>query len=177
VVWFIIFDGALYRLGRTSLAREREGKEFGVIVMAEGLAEYLPISYLQNIPRDEHGHISISQVEMGRMFSGLVAAEYKKQTGRTRKITGLQLGYESRCAEPNAFDVMLGSQLGVGAYRALVEHRLNGVMVSVYGQLQLHYEPFDLLVDPQTLVTKVRYIEPHSDIHKLARFLETEVNE
>ena len=36
-------------------------------------------------------------------------------------MTGLQLGYESRCAKPHAFDVMLGSQLGVGAYRALVE--------------------------------------------------------
>ena len=33
------------------------------------------------------------------------------------------------------------------------------------------------VVDPQTLVTKVRYIEPESDLHKLARFLETEVNE
>ena len=36
-------------------------------------------------------------------------------------MTGLQLGYEARCAKPHAFDVMLGSQLGVGAYRALVE--------------------------------------------------------
>jgi 6-phosphofructokinase len=165
------------RIVRTMIARERDGKEFGVIVMAEGLAEYLPSEYLKDIPRDEHGHISISQVELGRMFSGLVAAEYKKQTGKIRRVNGIQLGYESRCAEPNAFDVMLGSQLGVGAYRALVEHKFNGVMVSVYGQLQLHYEPFDLLVDPQTLITKVRYIEPESDLHKLARFLETEVNE
>jgi 6-phosphofructokinase 1 len=165
------------RIVRTMIARERDGKEFGVIVMAEGLAEYLPIEYLKNIPRDDHGHISISQVELGRLFSDLVATEYKKQTGKTRRVIGLQLGYESRCAEPNAFDVMLGSQLGVGAYRALVEHRLNGVMVSVCGQLQLHYEPFEKLVDPQTLVTNVRYIEPESDIHKLARFLETEVNE
>ena len=55
---------------------------------------------------------------------------------------------------------MLGSQLGVGAYRALVEQGLNGVMVSVSGQLQLEYVPFDKLVDPETLVTVVRYIEP-----------------
>ncbi len=37
----------------------------------------------------------------------------------------LQLGYESRCAQPHAFDVMLGSQIGVGAFRALVEKKLN----------------------------------------------------
>jgi 6-phosphofructokinase 1 len=72
---------------------------------------------------------------------------------------------------------MLGSQLGVGAYRALVQEKLNGVMVSVSGQLELHYEPFDKLVDPETLVTKVRYIETGSDFHKLARFLETDVND
>ena len=50
--------------------------------------------------------------------------EFKKQTGRSRKIVGLQLGYESRCAKPHAFDVMLGSQLGVGGYRALAERGL-----------------------------------------------------
>ena len=92
-------------------------------------------------------------------------------------MNGLQLGYESRCAQPNAFDVMLGSQLGVGAYRALVQEKLNGVMVSVSGQLELHYEPFEELVDRETLVTKVRYIETGSDFHSLARFLETGVND
>jgi 6-phosphofructokinase 1 len=54
---------------------------------------------------------------------------------------------------------------------------LNGVMVSVKGQLELHYEPFDNLVDRKTLVTKVRYIDPESDFHSLARFLETDVNQ
>ena len=54
---------------------------------------------------------------------------------------------------------------------------LNGVMVSVIGQLQLHFVPFEKLIDPETLVTKVRYIEPNSDFHRLARFLETYVNE
>ncbi|MEM9659429.1 MAG: 6-phosphofructokinase, partial [Planctomycetota bacterium] len=71
----------------------------------------------------------------------------------------------------------LGSQLGVGAYRALVEEQLNGVMVSVSGQLALEYVPFEQLVDPETLVTVVRYIEADSDFQKLTRFLETYVNE
>ena len=68
---------------------------------------------------------------------------------------------------------MLGSQIGVGAYRALIEKKLNGVMVSVVGQLDLRYVPFEELVDPQTLVTKVRYIVHGSDFHRLARFIET----
>ena len=170
-------DRVISRIVKTMTARDTEGKHFGVIVLAEGLAELLPTKYLKGIPRDEHGHISISHVNLGRMFAKLVSDEYKRQTGASRKVTGLQLGYESRCARPQAFDVMLGSQLGVGAYRALVEERRNGVMVSVIGQLQLHFVEFEKLIDPQTLVTVVRYIEPNSDFHRLARFLETYVNE
>ncbi len=165
------------RVVKTMCAREAEGKEFGVIVMAEGLAEYLPMSYLHGVARDEHGHIAISQLNLSRMFSKLIAEEYQKQSGNQRKITGLQLGYEARCARPHAFDVMLGSQLGVGAYRALVEEGLDGVMVSVSGQLDLNYVPFEKLIDPDTLVTMVRYVDPDSDFHRLARFLETYVNE
>ena len=65
-----------------------------MIVMAEGLAELLPEKYLQGIGRDEHGHISIAQSILHDIFADLIAKEYKRQTGKKRKITGLQLGYE-----------------------------------------------------------------------------------
>lgn len=171
-------EAVVKRIVKTMQVREEEeGKEYGVIVLAEGLAEFLPASALEGIPRDDHGHISISQVHLGRMFCKLVGEEYKRVMGKSRKINGMQLGYESRCAKPHAFDVMLGSQLGVGAYRALVESKLNGVMVSVSGQLDLHYVDFNELVDPETLVTVVRFIDRNSDFHRLARFLETYVHE
>ena len=170
-------DRVIKRIVLTMTAREKEGKEYGVIVVAEGLAEMLPEKYLAGIGRDEHGHISIAAVNLHDIFGDLIAKEYHRQTGKKRKVTPLQLGYESRCAQPHAFDVMLGSQLGVGAYRALVEKGLNGVMVSVSGQLQLHYVPFEDLVDPKTLVTVVRYIDAESDFQRLTRFLEVYVNE
>lgn len=165
------------RIVQTMKIREKDGKEFGVIVLAEGLAEYLPEEYLRGIAQDEFGHISIAQVHLARLMTKLVAGEYMKQTGKPRKVTAMQLGYESRCESPHAFDVILGSQLGVGAYRALVEQKLNGVMVSCSGQLILNYVPFRELVDPETLITVVRYIERGSDFHRLARFLETNVPE
>ncbi|HTN74428.1 MAG TPA: 6-phosphofructokinase, partial [Pirellulaceae bacterium] len=170
-------DKVVNRIVKTMLARDKEGKQFGVIVMAEGLAEFLPMKYLEGVPRDDHGHISISHINLGRMFSKLVSDAYEKAAGKKRKVTGLQLGYEARCAKPHAFDVMLGSQLGVGAYRALVEEGHNGVMVSASGQLNLLYVPFEKLIDPKTLVTVVRFIERNSDFHKLARFLETHFDE
>jgi 6-phosphofructokinase 1 len=165
------------RIVKTMLAREEEGKGYGVIVIAEGIAEYLPSSYVEGVTRDDHGHINISQVSLHTIISKAVAKRYTEKTGKKRAVKGLQLGYESRCAKPHAFDAMLGSQLGVGAFRALAEKKLNGVMVSVTGQLELHYEPFENLIDPETLVTKVRYIDTNSDFHSLARFLETHVNE
>ncbi|MCK4305770.1 MAG: 6-phosphofructokinase [Candidatus Eisenbacteria sp.] len=152
---------------------EKEGKTFGTIVLAEGLAELLPEKLISNIDKDEHGHISIGKIDLGYILAQMVEKEYGRRTGRRRKVTGLQIGYEARCAPPHAFDVMLGSQLGIGGYRALVEENLDGHMVSVSGQLDLRYVPFRDLVNPKTLKTEVRYIRPGSDFHRLARFLES----
>ena len=170
-------DQVIPRIVATMTAREKEGKEYGVIVIAEGLAELLPNKYLEGVGRDDHGHINISAINLHDIFAELVSKEYTRQSGKKRKVVPMQLGYEARCAKPHAFDVMLGSQLGVGAYRALIEKRLNGVMVSVSGQLQLEYVPFEELVDPETLVTVVRYIERDSDFQRLTRFLETYVDD
>jgi 6-phosphofructokinase 1 len=170
-------DRVVDRIVKTMAARDREGKEYGVIVLAEGLAEFLPSHFLQGVRRDDHGHISISEINLCEIFTNLVAKAFTAKTGLKRKIKGLQFGYESRCAKPHAFDVMLGSQLGVGAFRALAEKKLNGVMVSCSGQLDLHYEPFENLVNPETLVTVVRFIKQQSDFHRLARFLETQVTD
>lgn len=170
-------EQVIKRVVLTMTTREREGKQYGIIVVAEGLAELMPYKYVEGVSRDEHGHINIAAISLHTIFGKLIAEEYERQTGTKRKVTPLQLGYEARCAIPHAFDVMLGSQLGVGAFRALVEQRLNGVMVSVSGQLQLHYVPFEELVDPETLVTVVRFIETDCDFQLLTRFLETYVNE
>jgi 6-phosphofructokinase len=165
-------ENLVEKIVRVMIAREREGKEFGVIVVAEGLGQYLPSRYLEGVKFDDHGHISLAQTNLFQHLSKMVEAGYENKTGKKRRVTGVQLGYEARCALPHAFDVMLGSQLGVGAYRALVENHSDGVLVSCSGQLELRYVPFEELVDPETLVTVVRYIPAGSDFQRLARFLE-----
>lgn len=158
------------------LSRDRRGKTYGTVVVAEGLAEQLSEKTLANVPRDEHGHIALGRIDIGKMLASVVSERYAARAGKQKKITGIQLGYESRCAPPHAYDVMLGSQLGIGAYRALVEENLDGHMVSVSGQLDLHFVPFEKLVNPETLKTEVRLIRPNSDFHRLARFLETHID-
>lgn len=170
-------DAVLDLIVGTMLARERDGKEYGVIVLAEGLTELLPMEIIKDVPRDEHGHIAVAEVKLYERALQLIERRYAERTnGRKRRLRGVQLGYTARCAKPTAFDAMLGSQLGVGAFRALEEQKLDGVMVSIKGQLELCFVPFEELVDPITLVTVVRHIEPGSDFHRLARFLETQLN-
>jgi ATP-dependent phosphofructokinase / diphosphate-dependent phosphofructokinase len=162
------------RIVNLILTREqRDDKHYGTIVLAEGLAEFLPHEVVDDLPRDEHGHIGLGRMDLGKLMAQVVQRRYEERTGRKKKVTGVQLGYESRCSPPHAFDVMLGSQLGIGAYRALVEENLDAHMVSVSGQLDLQYVPFGELVNPGSLRTEVRFIEQHSDFHRLARFLET----
>ncbi|HKP55984.1 MAG TPA: 6-phosphofructokinase [Polyangiales bacterium] len=156
-------------------ARAARGKRYGVVLLAEGLAELLPESVLEGAGRDAYGHVSFGTFDLSRHVSGRAAKRYRDKTGRSIKITGVQLGYESRCAAPHAFDVLLGTQLGFGAFRALTEEDLDGHMVSVAGQLDLHYVAFEKLVDQKSLTPLVRYIDRQSDFYRLARQLGTRV--
>jgi 6-phosphofructokinase 1 len=153
------------------LARAADGKKHGVICIAEGLADHLP-EQLRPKEVDEHGNPVLAEVEIGRLFSGEIEKAHLARTGKKIKVRSKQIGYETRCVPPVVFDVLLGSQLGVGAYRAMAEEGLSGVMVSVEGQLKLVYRPFATLVDEKTMKTKVRFIEPGGDFQRLGRALE-----
>lgn len=153
------------------LAREYDGRRHGIICVAEGLADLLPDDQKPQ-SLDEHGNIQLGAAHIGKLLAAEMERVYEERTGRSVKVRNKQIGYETRCAEPSAFDVLLGTQLGVGAHRAIVEERLTGHMVSVEKQLQLKYVPFDELIDPDTLKTKVRLIERDSDFYRLARSLE-----
>jgi len=154
------------------IARENRGKRYGTVVLAEGLAELLPERMRKPSSSDDEP-VSFVKIGIGRIVSELVSREYERRTGKKRKVTGVQLGYESRCSAPHAFDVLLGSQLGFGACRALLDLGLDAHMVSVRRQFDLHFVPFADLVDPETLRTPVRYIQPGSDFHRLAHELST----
>jgi 6-phosphofructokinase 1 len=153
------------------LRREADGRSYGIVCIAEGLADHLPEDQRPDT-QDEHGNIKLGDAQVGRVLANQMERVYHERTGVKIKVRSKQIGYEARCAEPSAFDVLLGTQLGVGAYRALVEKGLSGVMVSVEDQLSLKYVPFDLLIDSETMKTRVRFIDRDSDFYRLARALE-----
>lgn len=169
------------RVVETILAREKEGRASFVLVISEGVAEYLPLSEIKmcisedeykSLKPDTFGHFPVSQLKYSSRLGRLVQDEYKKRTSKSKKMVGLQFGYEVRCNTPTAFDVILGSQIGVGAYRALCEKDLNGVMVSVGGTMNLTFPKFEDLIDMDKLRAYQRPIRIGSDMHQLARYLE-----
>jgi ATP-dependent phosphofructokinase / diphosphate-dependent phosphofructokinase len=151
--------------------RANDGREYGVVCVAEGLADKLPED-LRPKETDEHGNIVLGSAHVAKMLAAAAEKRFAERTGKSMKVRSKQIGYEVRCTAPIAFDVLLGTQLGVGAHRALIEEGLNGVMVSVEQQLQLKYVPFGDLIDPDTLKTVVRVIDPNSDFYRLAHSLE-----
>ena len=167
------FDARLEAEGLVDLMlnREADGRHYGIICVAEGLADHLPGDQRPQTT-DEHGNLKLGDAQVGRVLASEMERVYHARTGKKIKVRSKQIGYEARCAEPSAFDVLLGTQLGVGAYRALVEKGLTGVMVSVEDKLSLKYVPFGLLIDPETMKTRVRFIDRDSDFYKLARALE-----
>jgi len=167
-------------------AREAENKTSFVAVVSEGLAEYLPLSEIKmccsddeyrSLKPDSFGHFPVSQLKYSSRLGRLITEEYKRRTGKSKKMVGLQFGYEIRCHQATAFDVILGSQIGVGAYRALAELDKNGVMVSVGQTMDLAYPEFEKLIDMNRLRAHERPIAVGSDIHQLARYLEGWVKE
>ena len=56
----------------------------GTVVIAEGLSELLPDSFLKNLPRDEHGHLSLGRINLGSLLSQMVSDRYHAVTGRLR---------------------------------------------------------------------------------------------
>ena len=171
------FDGVFdvdeyaHELVDLMIARAADKREYGVVCIAEGLAEKLPDDQR---PRevDAHGNSLLGSVKIGAHLAKALEKAYAARTGVPIVVRSKQIGYETRCAWPVAFDILLGSQLGVGAQRALLEEGLSGHMVSVRDQLELVYLPFSDLIDPVTLHTRVRFIDRGSDFYRLARALE-----
>ncbi|MDO4551041.1 MAG: 6-phosphofructokinase [Planctomycetia bacterium] len=182
----IRMDKLVGRIADTVQARLAEGKKYGVIAVAEGIGEYLPQEEIRccisedeyhSLEPDSFGHFPVSQLKYSSRLGRLVASELEKRGESKIKFVGLQFGYEARCQPPVAFDIILGSQLGTGAFVALVEENMNGVMVSVGKELKLKFEKFEDLINMDKLRAYQRPMRLGEGLHQLARYMEAWVQE
>lgn len=101
--------------------RARQGKNFGVIVLSEGL-EVLLLKELKacgiRIDKDPSGQVSQDRLEM--KCHDIAVEAFEDQKFRGRRIILKNLGYEARTANPTPTDIRLTSLQGRWAIRSLL---------------------------------------------------------
>jgi 6-phosphofructokinase len=155
-------------LAGSILKRLASGREDGVVVLAEGLAEIVPaedIAELETAERDEHGHVRLDEVSFGDVCKTRVrqrlADFHVKST-----IVAKNIGYEVRCADPIPFDLEYTRDLGYCAAKYVIEGGTNALVSIQQGRFTP--VPFDRIMDPQTGRMRVRMVDIESDQYKIA---------
>lgn len=151
------------------LKRLSMGRGFGVAILAEGVAGRISEEDLQNYGKfelDDHGHIRLGEISMGRVFQDCVAARLKER-GVKMTIVNKNLGYELRCAAPIPFDSEYTRDLGFGAAKFLLQGGSGALICSVGGKLKPL--PFDELLDPVTHRMRIRHANVESESYEVSR--------
>ncbi|MDQ3918168.1 MAG: 6-phosphofructokinase [Acidobacteriota bacterium] len=157
-----IVEGAIIK-------RRASGRRFGLAVLAEGLIEKLDpaeLEGLQDVERDEHGHIRFAEVDLARKVKAEVQGRLSARGLRVTLINK-NIGYELRCADPIPFDAAYCRDLGYAAIRFLLSGG-SDAMVSVQGGRMVPI-PFAEIREPGTGRTRVRMVNTESEGYRVAR--------
>lgn len=160
-----VLEGAMIKRGLT-------GHSDGVAVIAEGIAERFDEKELEAIPgveldHDEHGHIRLQEIPLGRLIAQRLEGR-SKERGEKTTIVNLDLGYELRCAAPIPFDCEYVRDLGWGAVRYVMSPDYKGGAMVCYDQGRLRQLSFTEMMDADTGRTKVRMVDISSELYQVA---------
>ncbi|MDT3697413.1 MAG: diphosphate--fructose-6-phosphate 1-phosphotransferase [Ignavibacterium sp.] len=153
------------------------GKPDGVAIIAEGLVEHLDTSDLDTlveIERDAHDNIRIAEINFGEILKAKVQ-ERLKEFGLKSTIVAKNIGYELRCADPIPFDMEYTRDLGFSAAQFILSEG-SGAMVSIQNGMFVPMY-FKDIIDPTTMKTKVRMVDPASESFYIARHYMLRLNQ
>src|SRR5215510_7012094 len=151
------------------IKRLSRGREDGVAVLAEGVAEVMnpdDFTALASVSRDEHGHVELADLDLGRALKEEVLTRLKPY-GLAPTIRLKDLGFELRCADPIPFDMEYSRDLGYCAAEFLLSGG-TGAMVSIVNGKFVPM-PFDTILDPATKRTRVRMVDVSAEPYRIAR--------
>jgi 6-phosphofructokinase len=151
-----VLEGAIVK-------RRAQGRDHGVALIAEGLADGLDPTTLGPVERDGYGNVRLSELDLGRLLKERVAASLAAR-GLKTTIVAKDLGYELRCAPPGGYDIQYCRSLGYWATRLLLEGH-TGAMVTIQGG-KLIPVPFAEMIDPGTGRVRVRMVDVTSEMYK-----------
>jgi 6-phosphofructokinase 1 len=173
----IRLDDVVRTLEGSIVKRRAEGHGHGVAVLAEGIAERFDpseLDFMKDVERDEHGHVRLAEVPLGRLLRTAVAGSLSSR-GVKVTIGDKDVGYELRCVAPNAFDRDYTRDLGVGAVRTLLAGQSSALITRQAGKIVPI--PFAQIMDEKTGRTRVREVDVRTDTFASARALQTRVEQ
>ncbi len=150
------------------IKRKASGRNYGVAILAEGLAEKLAeeeLAGMGQLEYDEHGHPRLSEIDFGKVVKTRVRDELA-ELGMKTTIVDKDIGYELRCVNPVPFEMEYTKELGFAA----AKHALlggSGDMVSIQDGAFVPI-PFYAIMDPGTGRTKVRMVDVNSEAYEMA---------
>src|SRR5687768_5165762 len=164
------FDEAQVSLDRVAdilegaiLKRRAQGREHGVALLAEGIAEKLDPATLGNVERDAYGNVRLAELDLGRVVKDRVMQSLRAR-GLDVTIVAKDLGYELRCAPPGATDIQYCRSLGYWATRFLLDGGSNAMVTIQAGRLVPI--PFGVMLDPRTGKIRLRYVDLESEMYQ-----------
>jgi len=114
------------------LKRKLSGIDYGTSIVSEGVFHFMSDEEITNsgitFTFDEHGHPELGNVSKAHIFNILLQNKLKK-IGLKVKSRPVELGYELRCVQPTAYDLLYCSMLGIGVKKLFEEGR-TGCMVT-----------------------------------------------
>ncbi|MBG84988.1 MAG: 6-phosphofructokinase [Phycisphaerae bacterium] len=151
------------------IKRQADGRRDGVAVIAEGVClgiDESDLADIGSIEHDDHGHLRLAEVDIGRVLRHRVRDELKSM-GVDVTIVSKDIGYELRSADPIPYDMEYTRDLGYCGAKYLMEGG-TGIMVSMQ-EGRFVPIPFDQLMDPETGRMRVRMVDIHSTRYAIAR--------
>ncbi len=114
------------------IKRKILGINYGVAIISEGVFHFMTDAEIEStnisFTYDEHGHPELGNVSKAHIFNLLLQRKLK-EIGISVKSRPEELGYELRCVNPTAFDLMYCSMLGLGV-KILFDQGMTGCMVT-----------------------------------------------
>ena len=153
----------------TMVKRFASGRTDGVIVLAEGLIEIIDqddLGGLDHVERDEHGHLRLSEVDIGDLLRREVTKGLKA-LGLSVTVVSKNVGYELRCADPIPYDMEYTRDLGYCAAQYLLDGGTAAMVTIQDGRFAPM--PFKEMLDPVTGRAKVRMVDTESQSYQIAR--------
>jgi ATP-dependent phosphofructokinase / diphosphate-dependent phosphofructokinase len=166
----ISFETVCDILEASIIKRMAQGSPYGVAILAEGIITRIDQDELKNHPyvnleKDLHGHIRLSEIDLGRITKDEVRRRLRER-GINATIVNKDIGYELRCASPIPFDCEYTQDLGYAAVRYLLNGHTGAIVTVDKGQL-IPVKFDDIIGKDGRIAT--REVDVDSDSYQVAR--------